>query len=151
MRNYWNSHDFLEISDGLFEVMIEYAGKLPDPQCEVVFVQLGGVINKVTAKATAFARRDTQFVLNLHGRWEDATKDELCISWARKLFDACTPYASGSVYVNFMTAEEQDRVRQAYGANYDRLVELKNKYDPNNFFNFNLNISPTVSQMEEVV
>ncbi|MGE5805829.1 MAG: FAD-binding oxidoreductase [Ignavibacteria bacterium] len=151
MRNYWKSHDFLEISDGLIDVMIEYAGQLPDPQCEVVFVQLGGVINKIPAKATAFARRDTQFVLNLHGRWEDAAKDELCISWARKLFDACTPYASGSVYVNFMTSEEQDRVRQAYGSNYDRLVELKNKYDPNNFFNFNLNISPTVSQMEEVV
>ncbi|MGE5847350.1 MAG: FAD-binding oxidoreductase [Ignavibacteria bacterium] len=151
MRNYWKSHDFLEISDGLIDVMIEYAGQLPDPQCEVVFVQLGGVINKIPAKATAFARRDTEFVLNLHGRWEDAAKDGLCISWARKLFDACTPYASGSVYVNFMTSEEQDRVRQAYGSNYDRLVELKNKYDPNNFFNFNLNISPTVSQMEEVV
>ncbi len=151
MRNYWKSHDFLELSDGLIDVLIEYARQLPDPQCELAFVQLGGAVNKIPVKATAFARRNPQFVLNVHGRWEDAAKDEICIAWTRKLFMACTSFATGSVYVNFMTSEEQDRVRQAYGTNYDRLVELKNKYDPNNFFNSNLNISPTVNQMEAVV
>ncbi len=151
MRNYWKSHDFLELSDGLIDVLIEYANQLPDPQYELAFVQLGGAVNKIPVKATAFARRNPQFVLNVHGRWEDAAKDEICIAWTRKLFMACTSFATGSVYVNFMTSEEQDRVRQAYGTNYDRLVELKNKYDPNNFFNSNLNISPTVNQMEAVV
>jgi hypothetical protein len=151
MRNYWKSQDLIELSDGLIDVLIEYAGKLPDPQTDFVFMQLGGAVNKVPVKATAFARRNPQFVLNIHGRWEDSAKDELCINWTRNLFDAVTPFATGSVYVNFMTSEEQDRVHQAYGTNYSRLVELKNKFDPNNFFSFNLNISPTVSQMEEVV
>ncbi len=70
--------------------------------------------------------------------------DEKCIGWAREFFDASAPYASGTVYVNFMTEDEEDRVKAAYGPNYDRLVELKNKYDPTNLFRVNHNIKPTV-------
>jgi len=143
-RNYWKSHDFADLNDGAIDTVIEYAGKLPSDQCEIFIAQLGGAMGRVPADATAYPHRSTNFVLNVHGRWDDAADDEKCIGWAREFFDASAPYASGSVYVNFMTEDEEERVKAAYGPNYDRLVELKNKYDPTNLFRINHNIKPTV-------
>jgi FAD/FMN-containing dehydrogenase len=142
LRNYWKSHYFKEVSDGLIDVLIEYAGKIPDPNTEIAFAQLGGAINRVPADATAYAARDAQFTINVHGRWQDAAKDAECIGWARDLFRAAAPFASSGAYVNFLTQEEGDRVSAAYGRNYDRLVKLKNKYDPRNLFRLNQNIRP---------
>jgi FAD/FMN-containing dehydrogenase len=90
----------------------------------------------------AYGHRDANFVLNVHGRWDEATDDERCIAWARDFFQASAPYASAGAYVNFMTAEEADRVAAAYGANYGRLVEIKRRYDPKNIFHLNQNIKP---------
>ncbi len=142
-RNYWKSHNFKALSDGVIDQLIQYAGKLPSPHCEVFVGQLGGQVNRVAKDATAYAHRDVSFVLNVHGRWLEARDDEKCISWARALFNATTPYATGGVYVNFLTGEETDRIRGAYGPNYDRMVQLKRKYDPTNLFSLNQNIKPT--------
>ncbi|MCX6151792.1 MAG: FAD-binding oxidoreductase [Ignavibacteriales bacterium] len=149
MRNYWKSHDFLELSDGLIDTLIEYARKIPDPQTEIAMAQLGGKVSKIPIDATAYTHRDAQYIMNVHGRWEDSAKDEACIAWARGLYQAVTPYATGGVYVNFLTQEEQDRVHNAYGSNYNKLVEIKIKYDPNNFFSINQNISPTYEYVED--
>jgi len=65
-----------------------------------------------------------------------------CIGWARDLFKATAPFATGSVYVNFLTQDEEDRIRAAYGKNYDRLARIKGKYDPTNLFRANMNIRP---------
>lgn len=143
-RNYWKSHNFLELSNGALSAMIEYASKLPSPQCEIFIGLIGGQASRVAAEATAYAPRDTKFVLNVHARWEQKEKDEQCISWAREFFSKTAQYASGSVYVNFLTQEEINRVAAAYGPNYDRLVQVKNKYDPKNLFRMNQNIRPTV-------
>jgi len=143
MRNYWKSHDFRELSDGLIDVLVGHGRRIPDPQTEIAFAQLGGAISRVPLEATAYAHRDAQFVLNVHGRWDDRAKDAKCIGWARELFQAAAPFATGGVYVNFLTQDEEDRVRAAYGGNYKRLVELKYKYDPTNFFRLNQNIRPT--------
>jgi FAD/FMN-containing dehydrogenase len=142
MRNYWKSHDFRELSDGLIDVLLQHAGVLPDPQSEIAFAQLGGAVSRVPADATAYTHRDAQYVLNVHGRWADSAKDGQCIGWARDLFRAAGPFATGGVYVNFLTQEEGDRVRAAYGSNYDRLVRLKSRYDPTNLFRGNQNIRP---------
>ncbi len=101
-------------------------------------------MNNVAPDATAYPHRSVNYVMNVHGRWEDRSDDERCIRWAREFFQAVAPYSMGSVYVNFMTADEQDRVEAAYGKNYDRLVELKNKYDSNNLFCLNQNIKPGI-------
>jgi FAD/FMN-containing dehydrogenase len=85
-------------------------------------------------------------VLNVHGRWDERTDDERCIAWARAFFQATAPYASGGAYVNFMTEEESDRVAAAYGANYDRLAQIKKQYDPDNLFHLNQNIKPSPRQ-----
>jgi len=69
-------------------------------------------------EATAYAHRDTEYVMNVHGRWETAAEDEHCVKWCRDYFQATAPFASSGVYLNFMTADELDRVRSAYGASY---------------------------------
>jgi FAD/FMN-containing dehydrogenase len=141
-RNYWKSHNFTELSDGAFNTMIEYAGKLPTNQCEIFLACISGAANRVRPDATAYRHRDAQFVLNVHGRWESAAEDQKGIAWARDFFKASKPFASAGVYVNFMTEDESDRVSAVYGANYQRLSEIKKKYDPDNLFHFNQNIQP---------
>ena len=124
--------------------MIQFTETLPSPHCEIFIAQMGGATNRVPPDSTAYRHRDAQFIMNVHGRWEDSTEDDRCISWCRELFQATAPHATGGVYVNFMTEEERQRVREAYGGSYERLVELKNKYDPTNLFRLNQNIKPTV-------
>ncbi len=147
-RNYWKSHDFRELSDGLIDVLLDAAQRIPDPQTEIAFAHLGGAVTRVPNEATPYGHRDAQFVMNVHGRWDDPMKDQECIGWARGLFDAAAPFATGAVYVNFLTQEEQDRIRAAYGPNYDRLAVLKRKYDPTNLFRMNQNIRPAASLPE---
>ena len=142
-RNYWKSHDFLSLSDGLIDVLTDFAARIPDPQTEIAFVQLGGAVSRIPPTATAYTHRDAQFVINVHGRWQDPSKDEACIGWARQLYQASSPFATGGVYVNFLTQDEESRVGAAYGSNYERLVALKNRYDPTNLFRVNQNIRPT--------
>ena len=141
-RNYWKSHNFTKLSDGALDSMIEFAGRLPTSQCEIFLGLLAGVYNDVPSDATAYGPRDAKFVLNVHGRWDEAAQDESCIAWAREFFKASAPYASAGAYVNFMTEEEGDRVEAAYGSNYLRLKQIKKKYDPENIFHLNQNIKP---------
>jgi FAD/FMN-containing dehydrogenase len=139
-RNYWKSHNFTELKDGAIDKIVEFAGKLPSPQCEIFMGLIAGAANRVPSNAMAYAHRDARFVLNVHGRWDQAADDTACIEWARAFFEAAAPYASAGAYVNFMTGDESARVASAYGGNYARLQEIKRKYDPDNMFRNNQNI-----------
>lgn len=141
-RNYWKSHNFTQLADGALDAIIEYAGKLPSPQCEIFIGLIAGAPNRIVTQAMAYGHRDANFVLNVHGRWDEASDDAKCITWAREFFQKSAPYASPGAYVNFMTAEEGDRVAAAYGQNYDRLARIKKRYDPDNVFHLNQNIKP---------
>ena len=141
-RNYWKSHNFTVLRDEAIDAALTYAGKLPSPQCEIFIGLVSGAANRVPVDATAYVARDAKFVMNVHARWEDPKQDKACIAWAREFFEASKPYASGGAYVNFMTADEAERVASAYGANYQRLARIKKQYDPHNFFHVNQNIRP---------
>jgi len=141
-RNYWKSHNLTTIEDGLFEAAVDYIGKSPSPLSEIFFGAIGGATTRPSPDSAAYAHRDAQFVMNVHGRWEDPADDERCIRWARDFAKASAPFASSGVYVNFLTADEGGRVRAAYGQNYQRLAEAKRKYDPDNLFHINQNIKP---------
>ena len=141
-RNYWKSHNFTELGDRAQDSMIEFAGKMPSSQCEIFVGLVAGAANRVRPDAMAYRHRNAKFVLNVHGRWDKRTDDERCIAWARAFFQASAPYASDGAYINFMTEEESDRVASAYGANYDRLAQIKKQYDPDNLFHLNQNIKP---------
>lgn len=141
-RNYWKSHNFSQLSDGVVDAIIEYAGTLPSPQCEIFVGTIGGQTARVASEAMAYSSRDAHYVMNVHGRWESAAEDERCIAWAREFFAKSQPFASSGAYINFLTQDETDRIAFAYGATYNRLVELKKKYDPMNLFRMNQNIKP---------
>ena len=107
-----------------------------------LLAHVGGAMSRVPANATAWPNRDAHFIMNAHTRWREPAQDKACIAWARQLFEATAPYASGSVYINFMPDDENDRVEKAYGPNYRRLTEIKRRYDPHNLFRVNQNIRP---------
>jgi FAD/FMN-containing dehydrogenase len=145
-RNYWKSHNFAALSDGLIDTMVDAARGLPGPGCEIFLTQMGGRAKRIPHGATAYAQRDIDFSMNVHARWTEPSQDAECIAWARDVFGATAPFATGGVYVNFMTGDESDRVRAAYGANYDRVRGLKRKYDPTNLFRVNQNIRPSLPE-----
>ncbi|HTP05135.1 MAG TPA: FAD-binding oxidoreductase [Nitrospirota bacterium] len=141
-RNYWKSHNFSQLSDGAIDAIIEYASMLPSPQCEIFVGTIGGQTARVAPDAMAYSSRNTNYVMNVHGRWESAAEDGHCIAWAREFFAKSQPFASSGAYINFLTQDETNRIAFAYGKTYNRLVELKKKYDPDNLFHMNQNIKP---------
>jgi FAD/FMN-containing dehydrogenase len=142
-RDYWKSHDFDDLSDAAIRVIVDGARTLPTPECEIFIAHVGGAMARVASDATAWQNRQAHFIMNVHTRWRESEKDAAYIGWARKLFDAAAPLASGSVYVNFMAGDEPARVEEAYGAHYRRLVDIKRRYDPDNLFRVNQNIRPS--------
>lgn len=141
-RNYWKSHNFSQLSEGVIDAIVKYAAALPSPQCEIFIGTIGGQTTRVAADAMAYSSRDAKYVMNVHGRWETAAEDERGIAWAREFFAKSQPFASAGAYINFLTQEESDRIAFAYGGTYQRLVDIKRKYDPANLFRMNQNIKP---------
>lgn len=142
-RNYWKSHDFKAVTGDVERIVCDAVSRLPSGECEVFIGHLGAAVNRVAAGDTAYPHRDVEFVINVHTRWREPDQDSKCIGWARQLFDALTPYATGGVYVNFMPDDEGQRVAPgAYGPNYARLARLKATYDADNLFRLNQNIVP---------
>ena len=141
-RNYWKSHNFTRLEDGLFDLVLRYVRELPSPHTEIFIGQLGGATSRVAPDATAYSERSAEYVMNVHGRWETAAEDSTGIAWCRHLFDEAAPFATGGVYVNFLTEDESDRVSKAYGGNYGRMAKIKAHYDANNLFRLNHNVKP---------
>jgi FAD/FMN-containing dehydrogenase len=144
-RNYWKSHDFVQLSEDAIKLLIDAVHDLPGPECEIFIAHVGGAAGRVPLEASAFPQRNAHFVMNVHARWREVSMDDLCIAWAKKLFAAAAPHACGTAYVNFMPGDEGDRVETVYGDNYRRLAEIKHRYDPNNLFRVNQNVRPAGS------
>jgi len=140
-RNYWKSHNFSSLPDAAIDTFVRQLEGLPSPQCELLLCHLGGAAGRVPVSATAYPHRDANFVMNVHARWESRQDDQACTGWARKAFESMAPHSTGGTYVNFMT-DDEERARAAYGANYDRLARLKERYDPTNLFRMNQNVPP---------
>ncbi|MBW1890401.1 MAG: FAD-binding oxidoreductase [Deltaproteobacteria bacterium] len=141
-RNYWKSHHLKDLSDPCIDEIIEFAGRLPSEECEVFIPHMEGAPSRVAEDETAFAHRNLPFVLNIHTRWREVADDEKCLQWARDFHESTQPFAQG-VYVNFLSQEGEDRIKEAYtDAVWNRLVEIKNKWDPQNRFHMNQNIKP---------
>ncbi|WP_255198060.1 FAD-binding oxidoreductase [Halorarius litoreus] len=141
-RYYWKSHNFRAPSDEALDRIVEYAVSPPTPETRVSVTHLGGAVNRVDPTATAYPHRDADFLVNITTRWSDLALDEACIGWTRDYFDALAPFATGGSYVNLISEREGEE-SMAYGPNYDRLVELKNTWDPENRFRMNQNVAPT--------
>ena len=108
----------------------------------VVIEQFGGAMGRVDPQATAFPNRDSEYDFLIISRWQDSADDDRQIAWTRQFWQALQPSASGGVYVNYLEGGQEgaERVRAAYGVNYDRLRTVKQRYDPTNLFHRNQNI-----------
>ncbi len=143
-QHYWKSNFVRTVSDDAIEVMVEYATTKPSPTSIVILQHMHGAASRVSSTETAFAHRYEQYDFEVVSNWADPTDSEKNIKWTRAFWEAMQPFVEQSVYVNNLQGEEGEAgVRAAYGANYERLVALKNKYDPTNFFRLNHNIKPT--------
>ena len=145
VQRYWKSSFLKELGDDMLDIMIARSAKFLSPMSNVLFFHLHGAATRVDPNETAFGARDDQWDYDVISQWTDVAESAGHIQWTREFWTAVEPFASGQVYVNHLDAEEgTTRIRAAYSRNYDRLVALKNKYDPTNLFRMNQNIRPTV-------
>ena len=142
-RNYWKSRNYRELTDEAIETLVDYCDS--DAPFFSVFVEwMEGAIGRADADATAFPHRDKAFDISVLQLWSDPGRDDEYIGWAREFHEAMEPHAVDGVYVNYLDDDEAERVPEAYGERYERLVDLKNEWDPDNLFRMNQNIEPTV-------
>ena len=141
-RFYWKAQFLRQLADGAIDMLIDRFPTVPSPRSFFVFQQVGGAISRVSPSATAYVNRDAAYDCFPVSIWTDPAADEANIAWAREMYAAMRPFATGGVYVNNLGDEGEDRVKAAYGENYDRLAVLKRKYDPDNLLRLNQNIRP---------
>jgi FAD/FMN-containing dehydrogenase len=142
-RNYWKSSFLPTLDDAAIETLIACGQAAPSPTSFLALEPLHGAASRVPPEATAFPHRAAHYSLLILAVWTDPAASEQHIRWARESWEAMRPFAAGRVYVNYLGDEGEERVQEAYGPNYQRLVALKNTYDPTNFFRLNQNITPT--------
>ncbi len=142
-RYYWKAQFMREISDQAIDTLLAAYATAPSGSL-LVLQQVGGAIGRVPIAETPYANRDALYDCFPISIWDEPADDEIHIRWARDLWTAMRPFSTGGVYANNLGDEGTDRVQAAYGENYPRLVALKNKYDPTNFFRLNQNIRPVI-------
>ena len=144
LQVYWRSNFLAGIPDEALDELIRQFSRVTSPLSALMLEPLGGAVARVGSAETAFNHRDAAYNLAVIGRWQPPEEAKTHIAWTRAAHEAMERFATGGVYVNYLGEEGQDRVRAAYGeAKYTRLVALKDKYDPGNFFRCNQNIQPT--------
>jgi hypothetical protein len=142
-RYYWKSEYLDGFSSDLFEKTIEHARQIASPHSAVVLFPIDGALNDLPQSHSAVGNRDAKLVLNITASWENAADDEKNITWACSAWTDMRSFSTGGTYINFLTEDEiGDRIRDAYGENYERIVDVKTKWDPDNFFRINKNIAP---------
>lgn len=147
---YWKSLYLHGLTDVAIDIIADRAENRGS-RSTMIFVQhLGAAVRRVRPDETAFPTRNAAFVLNFMGDWREARETPRHVAWVREAWNLLAPHSTGAVYLNYLGHEEGDvgtLVRSAFGSNYDRLVEVKTKYDPANFFRLNQNIKPSDGQL----
>ena len=142
-RYYWKSEYLPKLSQELFDAGMVHWKEIRSPHSAIIFFPIGDAVGKHSNDHSAVGNRDARFLLNITGAWEKSEDDVANIEWARAAWREMRRFSTGGTYINFLTQEEgSDRIRDAYGENYTRLVEIKKKWDPDNMFRMNKNIAP---------
>lgn len=140
---YWKADFVKELSDEAIDLHKEYGSNLPTERCTMHLYPINGAVHRIGRNDTAFSFRDVTWSRVIVGVDEDPANAERITQWAKDYWQALHPLSAGGGYVNFMMEEGQDRIQATYRDNYQRLVAVKNKYDPDNLFHVNQNIKPT--------
>jgi FAD/FMN-containing dehydrogenase len=148
LQNYWKSNFLQSFSDDAIDTLIERFATVPSPTSSIAIEHISGAVSRVGEDDTAFNHRRSPYNLLIVGIWPDPQDNDAHIHWVRETWDAIQSFSSGGVYVNYLGQaddEGAERIKEAYGvAKYERLLELKKKYDPTNLFRLNQNINPLV-------
>ena len=141
---YWKSRAFAALPDEAIEEIAEWAARRPTPLTDITIWHHGGAMSRVDEAATAYAGRDAPFLVTGEVSWTDPAQSDEAIKWGRDFWAAMGRHSTGGLYLNFpgLGEEKDELVKAGYGANYERLAVLKAKYDPDNLFRMNLNITP---------
>lgn len=142
-RYYWKSEYVKGCEPELIAKMIEHARSIISPHSAILLFPLDGAVNRLPEDHSAVGNRDARSVINVASSWENAQDDQQNVEWTRTAWRDILRFSTGGTYINFLTEEEgDDRIQAAYRQNHDRLVDLKTKWDPGNFFRMNKNIAP---------
>jgi FAD/FMN-containing dehydrogenase len=142
LQHYWKANFVTELTDEAIRAHLEHGPKVPVVNSTVHIYPINGACHRVAPDATAFAYRDANFATVIAGMWPDPADNQANTSWVRDYYHATAPLSEEGGYVNFMADDDQDRIRANYRGNYERLVAIKHKYDPDNLFHLNQNIQP---------
>jgi FAD/FMN-containing dehydrogenase len=141
---YWKSRAVADLSDAAIDELADFAARRPSPNSDVIMWHHGGAMSRVPESETAYAGRDAPFHVTGEASWTDPARTDEAIAWSREVWAAMERYSTGGLYLNFpgFGEEKEALVRAGYGPNYDRLARLKAKYDPDNLFRMNMNVTP---------
>ncbi len=139
---YWKGDFVHELTDEAIAEHIRFSENVPTPKSCMHLYPINGAVHNVAENETAWSKRNANWSMVIVGVDSDPKSKDIMTKWAREYWEAVHPYNRGGAYINFMMEEGDDRIRATYGENYDRLVEIKTKYDPDNLFRVNQNIKP---------
>jgi hypothetical protein len=140
---YTKSNFLRGLSDEAIDALVQYVGKSPSTYTFAPFIEhWHGAAVRVPVADTAFPHRQYSWNFFAWSMWASPSESEKNMQWTRECWEALRPFLAASSYGNYVADEGEAIAREAYGPNYDRLVALKNKYDPTNFFRMNHNIKP---------
>jgi FAD/FMN-containing dehydrogenase len=143
-QNYWKADMYHELPDDAIDALVTAAVEPISTMTTILVQPQGGATARVPDGETALGWRGAKWSIHYLGMWADANQNEEQIAWTRKVADALKPWAQKGTYLNYLSDEGEQAVRESFGPHYKRMEELKNKYDPTNFFRLNQNIKPTV-------
>ncbi len=139
---YWNADFVTDLSDAAITLHLEYAQQLPSVHSTMHLYPINGAAHRVGKNDTAWSYREANFAQMIVGVDPDPASNARTIAWSKEYWRKLHPYSAGGAYVNMMMDEGQERVAAAYRDNYARLMQVKKRYDPDNFFRINQNIKP---------
>jgi len=142
LQHYWKANFVTELTDDAITAHLEHGPKVPVVNSTVHIYPINGACHRVSSEATAFAYRHANFATVIAGMWPDPDQNEANIRWVRDYYEATAPHSEAGGYINFMAGDDQDRIKDNYKGNYERLVKIKREYDPGNLFHLNQNIRP---------
>ncbi len=138
---YWKTEYLAGLSNEFLNTFRDSASKVTSPLSGSIVIHLAGALNDLADDDGAVGNRDARYLCAFAGQWPPDADDNEHVTWVREAWNSIRPFSTGGNYLNFQTADEaEDRVQATYGANFDRLVEVKEKYDPENLFRSNRNI-----------
>ncbi|MET0801878.1 MAG: FAD-binding oxidoreductase [Actinomycetota bacterium] len=142
LQHYWKANFVTELTDEVIAAHLEHGAEVPVVNSTVHIYPINGACHRVAPQDTAFAHREANFAAVIAGMWPDPAQNEANTAWVRDYYESTAPHSDDAGYINFMADDDRNRIKANYGENYDRLVEVKRSYDPDNLFHLNQNIAP---------